>query len=324
VKGTGIAQATTRIGLERLLENKPRTIGEEYRLQEQVLQTGIPVEEATLPRAVAILKSTSSLKPICVLQDAHVVCRRRKRRDAMTVNVWPPSPKEPARDLSPHGHSRSKHDKKDKHRSKDKDKKRSKHRSRSEDRHRKKHEEDDRKRYDSDRKRKRRRSRSTSPSETETDSSEDRRRRKRRERERDRDRDYERDDRKSRSKSHDARDSRPLEMEEDEDAWVEKPATSMAPPPVPVQTSASNQVATIANEDMYDDDEDSDMEEVGPQLPIRTKEKIDERSYGGALLRGEGSAMAAFLQADPHTRIPRRGEIGEPPFFSYPNEILIR
>jgi hypothetical protein len=37
-----------------------------------------------------------------------------------------------------------------------------------------------------------------------------------------------------------------------------------------------------------------------------TNERL--RSYGGALLRGEGSAMAAFLQND--QRIPRRGEIG--------------
>ncbi|KAI0066123.1 DUF926-domain-containing protein, partial [Artomyces pyxidatus] len=35
-----------------------------------------------------------------------------------------------------------------------------------------------------------------------------------------------------------------------------------------------------------------------------------ERAYGGALLRGEGSAMAAFLQDGTDTRIPRRGEIG--------------
>ncbi|KIK69172.1 hypothetical protein GYMLUDRAFT_153349, partial [Collybiopsis luxurians FD-317 M1] len=35
-----------------------------------------------------------------------------------------------------------------------------------------------------------------------------------------------------------------------------------------------------------------------------------ERSYGGALLRGEGSAMAAFLQDGTESRIPRRGEIG--------------
>ncbi|EIN11401.1 DUF926-domain-containing protein, partial [Punctularia strigosozonata HHB-11173 SS5] len=35
-----------------------------------------------------------------------------------------------------------------------------------------------------------------------------------------------------------------------------------------------------------------------------------ERQYGGALLRGEGSAMAAFLQDGTEARIPRRGEIG--------------
>ena len=60
-------------------------------------------------------------------------------------------------------------------------------------------------------------------------------------------------------------------------------------------------------------DEDSD-EEVGPQpLYVVTaggKKKIDERQYGGALLRGEGSAMAAFLQDGTEARIPRRGEIG--------------
>lgn len=54
-------------------------------------------------------------------------------------------------------------------------------------------------------------------------------------------------------------------------------------------------------------DDDSDVE-VGPMPLIKSDGRIDERSYGGALLRGEGSAMAAFLQND--ERIPRRGEIG--------------
>ena len=60
-----------------------------------------------------------------------------------------------------------------------------------------------------------------------------------------------------------------------------------------------------------EDDEDDDAE-VGPQPVLKvSSKKIDERAYGGALLRGEGSAMAAFL-ADGNTeaRIPRRGEIG--------------
>ncbi|KAJ1981925.1 hypothetical protein H4R35_000521 [Dimargaris xerosporica] len=48
--------------------------------------------------------------------------------------------------------------------------------------------------------------------------------------------------------------------------------------------------------------------DVGPMpLPMRDT-KLDERSYGGALLAGEGSAMAAYVQEG--KRIPRRGEIG--------------
>jgi len=57
--------------------------------------------------------------------------------------------------------------------------------------------------------------------------------------------------------------------------------------------------------------DDSD-DEIGPQ-PLLKKggsKKVDERAYGGSLLRGEGSAMAAFLQDGTESRIPRRGEIG--------------
>lgn len=64
------------------------------------------------------------------------------------------------------------------------------------------------------------------------------------------------------------------------------------------------------NASTNDDSDDSD-EEVGPQPLIKTNtKKVDERAYGGALLRGEGSAMAAFLQESTDSRIPRRGEIG--------------
>jgi hypothetical protein len=59
---------------------------------------------------------------------------------------------------------------------------------------------------------------------------------------------------------------------------------------------------------------DSD-EEIGPQ-PVLKKggtKKVDERAYGGSLLRGEGSAMAAFLQDGTESRSPRRGEIGLTP-----------
>ncbi len=59
-------------------------------------------------------------------------------------------------------------------------------------------------------------------------------------------------------------------------------------------------------------DNDASDDEVGPQpaLAPSTTKKLDERAYGGALLRGEGSAMAAFLQDGTDVRIPRRGEIG--------------
>lgn len=59
------------------------------------------------------------------------------------------------------------------------------------------------------------------------------------------------------------------------------------------------------------DNQDSDDDDIGPQPMQKVGgKKIDERSYGGALLRGEGSAMAAFLQDGIESRIPRRGEIG--------------
>jgi hypothetical protein len=58
--------------------------------------------------------------------------------------------------------------------------------------------------------------------------------------------------------------------------------------------------------------DDSGDEEVGP-VPVQAakgSKKVDERTYGGSLLRGEGSAMAAFLKDGTDVRIPRRGEIG--------------
>lgn len=137
------------------------------------------------------------------------------------------------------------------------------------------------------------------------------------------DRTKERDRRRSktRTKSPESR----ADVDE-EDEWVEKPATSallapaanghgsMAPPPVPVRASSSSSVAAgkrSANDLEMDDDDDDD--EVGPK-PLaqqsKSSRKVDERQYGGALLRGEGSAMAAFLVDGTEQRIPRRGEIG--------------
>lgn len=80
----------------------------------------------------------------------------------------------------------------------------------------------------------------------------------------------------------------------------------MPPPQAPSSATAST--SRVAK----DADEDDDDDEVGPKplyVPSASK-KIDERQYGGALLRGEGSAMAAFLKDGTDVRIPRRGEIG--------------
>jgi hypothetical protein len=71
-------------------------------------------------------------------------------------------------------------------------------------------------------------------------------------------------------------------------------------------------LSTIRNAQRSALDDDASDDEVGPQpvLAPSAIKKLDERAYGGALLRGEGSAMAAFLQDGVDVRIPRRGEIG--------------
>ncbi|KAH7102897.1 ras-induced vulval development antagonist-domain-containing protein [Auriculariales sp. MPI-PUGE-AT-0066] len=95
---------------------------------------------------------------------------------------------------------------------------------------------------------------------------------------------------------------------DEEDDWVEKPASALLSTTAP---STSKFVAAAANDSTIDDDAD----EPGPQLPAGSAggpRALNERAYGGQLLRGEGSAMAAFLQGEDgtRTRIPRRGEIG--------------
>jgi hypothetical protein len=101
-----------------------------------------------------------------------------------------------------------------------------------------------------------------------------------------------------------------------EGEWVEKHVAAVPfvvtsqsngsmPPPTIIPSRSKRQV------DEDEDDEDDEDMEVGPQPLMKAiAKKIDERAYGSALLRGEGSAMAAFLQDDPDSRIPRRGEIG--------------
>ncbi len=51
-------------------------------------------------------------------------------------------------------------------------------------------------------------------------------------------------------------------------------------------------------------------EEVGPMMPPRSAQELVNKkvNYGGALMSGEGAAIAAFVQQN--KRIPRRGEVG--------------
>ncbi|KAF8557626.1 DUF926-domain-containing protein [Imleria badia] len=223
---------------------------------------------------------------------------RRTQREGSTLSIWPSSPKAPARALSPERGSSRKKSKRD----------RSETPTESSD-------------SESERRRRERKARKRARKEKEKERRE-RKEHKRRSRSDD-DTDQERHrDRRSKSKSR-PRSPSPSpapsssRMSEGEEEWVEKPVaaapfvvTSQSngsmPPPTTIPSHGKRQV-----EDDDSDEDDSDME-VGPQPLIKASasKKVDERAYGGALLRGEGSAMAAFLQDDTQSRIPRRGEIG--------------
>lgn len=171
------------------------------------------------------------------------------------------------------------------------------------------------------------------------DSEEDRRRRKRKERKRarkerekerrhrhakysdDEAREHHRDSRRKRSRptSREPRKARsraqsPHRVQSSgEDEWMEKPSGSFVPAvPTTIPPPNISLPSAIRTTQKNANDEDASDEDVGPQ-PAPTPQvskKLDERAYGGALLRGEGSAMAAFLQDGTDVRIPRRGEIG--------------
>jgi hypothetical protein len=151
---------------------------------------------------------------------------------------------------------------------------------------------------------KHRRDRSPSNS-SDTDSEEEERRRRRKERKR-----AKRGTDHGRSKRKRTR-SPPPSASDDESQWIEKtPASSFIPE---VLGNTSNATTLASSHDTAVDDE-SDDDGVGPRPAFKaitlSNGKKDERQYGGALLRGEGSAMAAFLQDGTDSRIPRRGEIG--------------
>ncbi|EGN99952.1 hypothetical protein SERLA73DRAFT_180282 [Serpula lacrymans var. lacrymans S7.3] len=230
---------------------------------------------------------------------------RRLAREAATAYIWPSSPKAAARGLSPSNNHKSR--------------KRASRRTRSETFSTASSDDDETKRHRERKERKRARK------EKEREERQERKERKRH-RSSSRHRSYNdsedgRDRRSSRrsrtkSKSRDvqspARSRTPSPPKEsDDEQWVEKPSTSAVVPSLTSQNNGAAPLAAATLSATQHDNEDSD-DELGPQplYKILASKKVDERAYGGALLRGEGSAMAAFLQDGTDQRIPRRGEIG--------------
>ncbi|KIO19023.1 hypothetical protein M407DRAFT_246326 [Tulasnella calospora MUT 4182] len=250
-------------------------------------------------------------------------CRRRQQRAASTLSIWPPSPKAPSRKLYvlrfismpfgcklttpplPRSPSR--------HKSSSKKNKRSRSATFSEDseddseddRHRRRHKKHSRSHRDkqhSERKSSRRkhgggRRHRSSDSESESDSDDEHDRRRRSEKGKGKERE------RSRSKPE-ARDEKPPaeEEEEEEELWVEAGAGAEK---AGEETAVADATKATAEMEINED------EEIGPAPPPKMADKMNERDYGGALLRGEGSAMAAYVQDG--LRIPRRGEIGLKP-----------
>jgi len=77
----------------------------------------------------------------------------------------------------------------------------------------------------------------------------------------------------------------------------------MAPPPPKRRKVKKVKYVWVEKRSEMDDDGDV----VGPMPLARIAGDVD-RSWGGALLPGEGDAIAAYVQSG--KRIPRRGEVG--------------
>ena len=206
--------------------------------------------------------------------------RRREQREHSTLSIWPPSPKHASRELSP---------------SRKKSKRRAASSSSTSS------SEDERRRRKKERKRRKK------EEEAERDRTTGRGRDRSRDRDRERNRSTDKDRHQHRDKDHDRRprSPSPASVAENEDQWVEKPVSTK---PTTVQVPVPRPTIPTTTGAAVDDDDDEDDADVGPKPLVRLDDKINERDYGGSLLRGEGSAMAAFLQSD--ARIPRRGEIG--------------
>lgn len=164
---------------------------------------------------------------------------------------------------------------------------------------------------------------------SEVDSEEEKRRRRRR-RERERREEEEGDRHRSRSHRHSRRRSKDR-SDEDSDAHRAREGKSKSKDKqsASAERSPSRKMIEVreASIEVLPHESNEEPEEsrsraavrIGPQLPPgansgmkdeadKRAEAVNHRAYGKALLPGEGSAMANFVQEG--KRIPRRGEIG--------------
>ena len=236
---------------------------------------------------------------------------RDAQRKASTLSIWPDSPRSAYRSSD------------DEERRKDKSS--SKHKKRGHRSHKAaRYSSDDDSEEEERRRRRKRREREKSRAE-EADSDEGRRR-KRKEGER---RSEEKDRHRSRSHRHSHR-HRAVDMPEkaakrregsessrskDDDAGLRldgSPAREESALPAHAGTARLSELDEAAEDEVVV----RAPVKIGPQLPKPSAEAkeagrataVDQRAYGKALLPGEGSAMANFVQEG--KRIPRRGEIG--------------
>lgn len=137
------------------------------------------------------------------------------------------------------------------------------------------------------------------------------------------DSEYERERRRRKEKKHSSkhrRDSRSRSRSrttekihnDQEDEWAEKDAPRSTKGSVPgtslVPSTASADKSGVTSSKGKGKESDSDSDDVGPKPLAETIDKHNPKDFGGALLRGEGAAMAAYVAEG--ARIPRRGEIG--------------
>lgn len=241
---------------------------------------------------------------------------RNTQRKASTLSIWPPSPTSPY-----HSSDDDDRRRKSSHKYKSSSKRHS-HRSR-------KHSEDEDSEEEERKKRRRRKEKERSRAAADTSEDEDEKRRRRRDREKRKAGRDDSEERPSRSHRHghssrrhrsdrdDTRDATSKSVER-RDAARSRSVVSEERSVKDVMVVSEGQGRRSRSTEEVEQPQLHAIARIGPQLPPqaiaevkeqdRKGDNVDHRAYGKALLPGEGSAMANFVQEG--KRIPRRGEIG--------------